>query len=273
MRIVVTSDLHYSQSLRAAVDAFVPRLRDLAADLLIVAGDVGEGPHWFDACLGALDDVAPARAVLAGNHDVWSRRRYGGPNSRTLLEETLPAIAARHGWTWLDHETWRRNGIAVVGSMAWYDYSAADPRLGYTPEQYAVTKATVNADGRFIDWPESDPAIAARLGEAMLSRLTAAAQDPTVTEVVVVTHVPLFEPCMVRRPPDHPDAARWNFSNAYFGNLTLGRQVLAEPKVRHVISGHSHCGGHWPVPRPGPPLRTQVVASDYGEPAAVVLDL
>ena len=41
------------------------------------------------------------------------------------------------------------------------------------------------------------------------------------------------------RKPNNRD---WGFSNAYFGNLTLGAQVLERQKVSHVISGHTHVG-------------------------------
>jgi hypothetical protein len=41
---------------------------------------------------------------------------------------------------------------------------------------------------------------------------------------------------MLRKPDDFD----WGFSNAYFGNLTLGRQVLeTSKKVQAVVSGHT----------------------------------
>ncbi len=44
---------------------------------------------------------------------------------------------------------------------------------------------------------------------------------------------------MLRKPDDFD----WGFSNAYFGNLTLGRQVLeTSKKVQAVVSGHTHIG-------------------------------
>ena len=75
---------------------------------------------------------------------------------------------------------------------------------------------------------------------------------------------------MVRKPGDE----RWGFSNAYFGNLTLGAGVLREPKVRAVVSGHTHAARRAEVRRPGgASVRAEVVGSDYGAPAFVLLDL
>jgi 3',5'-cyclic AMP phosphodiesterase CpdA len=269
MRLVVTSDLHYSPGHRSAVDAFAAEVAALAPDVLVLAGDVAEGPEWFDACLARFAAIGCPRAVVAGNHDVWSRRGKGGPDSRALLDAVLPALAARHGFVWLEGESLRLGDVAVAGSLAWYDYSAADLRLGRAGAEYARRKGEFNADAWYVDWPEGDPEVAARLGDGLVARVLAEAARPDVREVVVVTHVPLFDACMRRLAAHEPDAARWNFTNAYFGNLTLGARIAAVGKVRHVVSGHTHCGGDWTVGG----LRAQVVGSDYGRPAAVVLDL
>jgi hypothetical protein len=73
------------------------------------------------------------------------------------------------------------------------------------------------------------------------------------------------------RLPDNPD---WGFSNAYFGNLTLGRRVLARRKVSHILSGHTHVGRHCPVQRAdAPAVEVRVVPSEYEKPAWVGLTL
>jgi hypothetical protein len=76
--------------------------------------------------------------------------------------------------------------------------------------------------------------------------------------------VPLVEGQMHREAGD----ARWAFSNAYFGNLTLGQKVLARRKVSHVISGHTHRGKHSRIERTdGPTVEAYTLASDYEKPA------
>jgi hypothetical protein len=79
-----------------------------------------------------------------------------------------------------------------------------------------------------------------------------------------------LEEQMERRPDD----PRWGFSNAYFGNLTLGREVLREPKVRAIVSGHTHFGKRATLTRSGAPdVEAVVVTTDYGEPGYAVVEL
>jgi hypothetical protein len=174
---------------------------------------------------------------------------------------------------WLEDAVWRREDLAVVGTLAWYDYSAADPDLSsYPPEYFARHKGKYNNDANFIGWPWSDPAFAARLGDAFIARLMRQEADPAVRAIVVVTHVPLFEPQVPRKPGD----LRWGMSNAYFGNLALGRRVLAARKVCAVVSGHTHAGRSALLPRPqvpdAPAIALSVVPSDYGAPAYLTLE-
>ncbi|MCS7161373.1 MAG: hypothetical protein RMJ19_12950, partial [Gemmatales bacterium] len=117
------------------------------------------------------------------------------------------------------------------------DYSAADPQLGYGPEVYAREKRFFSTDDR-INWPWSDLEFADMVSRQFLVRLDAVVARPEVAHIIVITHVPILEEQLLRRLGDR----YWGFSNAYFGNLTLGRQVLRRPKVCLVVSGHTHIG-------------------------------
>ncbi len=89
-------------------------------------------------------------------------------------------------------------------------------------------------------------------------------------QTVVVTHVPLLECQVLRRPGD----ADWGFSNAYFGNLALGREVLRRKKVTQVVSGHTHIERHGTERRAdGGTVEVRVLGSDYGRPAWLGLTL
>jgi len=168
---------------------------------------------------------------------------------------------------WLEGAVWRRAGVAVVGSLAWYDYSAVDPRFAdVAPEEFAANKGRFNLDARYVNWTWSDVALATRLGDDLCARLEATEQDPTVRAILLVTHVPIFKEQMCRKPHD----PRWAYSNAYFGNLTLGRRVLASRKLAAVVSGHTHVGREGAVRRMDAPnvaaVPVAVLASDYGSP-------
>jgi hypothetical protein len=270
MKIVVTSDLHLGITSEQAIRELAARIAAEAPALTVLAGDLGEPLSQFAACLGLFAGLPGDVAVLVGNHDVWAR---GGHQSRELWESELPATVRAHGMVWLEDADWRRDGVAVVGTIAWYDYSAVDPDLpAYPPEQFAQLKGRFNLDARFVDWPWSDQAFAARVGDAFYDRLLSAEADSAVQAIVVATHVPLFDAQMCRKPHD----PKWGFSNAYFGNLTLGSRVLEASKVCAVVSGHTHVGRSGVVPRgpdaDSPPLSVAVIPSDYHTPAYLAVE-
>ncbi len=140
---------------------------------------------------------------------------------------------------------------------------------GVRRRDYALQKGRVNNDARCLDWPWGDREFAAELLAGFEQRLGALAADSGVRDTLVVTHVPPFEANMLRKPGDFA----WNFSNAYFGNFTLGRAIAACPKVSHVVSGHTHVGASWRAPGAAGEILSSVVDSDYGRPATVELNL
>lgn len=273
MRLIVTSDLHHDHrghlTSPEQIDALARRIAAEHPDLVVLAGDLGHGVDEFLACVGHFQKVAPRLAVLAGNHDVWrdDERALG---SQQLFERELPAACASLGAVWLEGASLRVGEVAIAGSMAWYDYSAIDPQHRALAARVGALKGAMSNDAHWIDWPWSDPELAARLGDRLDAELAALERDPGVACVAVVTHVPLLEEQMIRKPHDE----RWGVSNAFFGNLTLGDRVTARAKVRLVVSGHTHGGrlGERLVAGRAP-LTYAVVPSDYGEPAYLTFEL
>jgi hypothetical protein len=239
--------------------------------LTVLAGDIGEGLPNFVECLKLFAQLPGDVAVLVGNHDVWARANY---SSQDLWERRLPEAVQAAGMLWLEETVWQHDGFAVAGSLAWYDYSAADPTLPpHPPELFAKMKGYYNADARFVHWPWSDQEFATILGDALCERLQQLEADPSVHGVLVTSHVPLFEEQMLRKPDD-PD---WGFSNAYFGNLTLGQRVLKmSSKVQAVVSGHTHVKREGLVKRAGllgeQGIVVSVLGSDYYAPLYSVID-
>ena len=265
--IIVASDLHLGITEEAPIRALATEIAAQQPDLTVLAGDIGEGLARISACLSVFAQLPGRVAVVAGNHDVWTFR--GGPSSQDMWERLVPQAVRGAGMIWLEDETCRVGDVAVVGSLAWYDYSGVDPTVPpYPPEHFVSEKPSRNLDGRYVTWPWSDVDFAERLGDKLCARLEALEADASVRDVLVVTHVPLCER-QLRRRPDDP---RWGFGNAYFGNLTLGRRVLAFPKVRRIVSGHTHIPAQGMEPRPGlPDVPVEVVPSDFGSPRAITL--
>lgn len=269
-KIVVTSDLHLGITSEESLQALARQIAAEQPALTVLAGDLGEPLERFVACLKLFTALPGEVGVLAGNHDVWAR---DGHSSQELWEKYLPEAVRAEGMLWLEERVWRQDGLAVVGSLAWYDYSAADAEAALYPAAFfASSKRKYNNDARYIDWAWSDPELATRLGDALCERLHTLDADAEVRSILVVTHVPLFEAQMCRKPGD----AGWGFSNAYFGNLTLGQRVLEARKVRAVVSGHTHIGRQGYAARSRfsdmSPVAVSVIASEYGSPGYVVVD-
>ncbi len=266
VRIAVTSDLHYDPEGRltppSKVRAIAERIRDEAPDVVVTAGDLGHGLSQFRECLSCFYGLGVPVGVLAGNHDLW-RDPQSGYSSLDLWQEHLPKAVEDAGAVWLEKENILMRDVAIVGSMTWYDYSALDPGLTFSVDQLFRMKARLNNDAYWIDWEYTDPEFAGVLLEGLCLRLQRAAAHPGISDVVVVTHVPILDGQMARKPHD----LNWATSNAYFGNLTVGAMVLSEPKVRAIVSGHTHVGREGTVRRGNlPPVQFYVVPSEYGRP-------
>ncbi len=273
MRLAVTSDLHFDfvghLTRPEAITAMVVQIARSQPDAVVLAGDIAAGFAAFEACLAQFEGLGIPVGVVAGNHDLW-RDNELGMSTEKLWGGALEKAAEDAGLVWLESHPIRVGDVAVVGSMCWYDYSAVDAAVRMTPDELARAKNSLNGDGRHMDWARTDPDFAAELERELLRKIDVQQSDPSVRSVAVVTHVPLLEEQMTRKPADH----RWGTSNAYFGNLTTGRAVMERSKVKAIISGHSHVGHEAIVERPRlDPVLTHVVPSDYGTPKFVLLEL
>ena len=116
------------------------------------------------------------------------------------------------------------------------------------------------------DWNDVRFSFQCRSG--LLDRLDALDAEDKASQVIVVTHVPVFREQQVDRPNDLLK------SSAYFYNFTTGNALKAYRKITHVISGHTHRGTSGTVQGDdGHPIRLGVIASDYHAPDYVVLDI
>jgi hypothetical protein len=268
VKLAFTSDLHLPITEDERISALGREVQTFAPQAFVVVGDVGESLADVKRGLQLLrEHVSCPIWVLAGNHDVWARPPY---DSRQLWLEQVPAAVRAAGCQWLEGTSFVLDGVAVAGTIAWYDYSAADPSVQASRLEFAQQKFHYNADALRIDWEWADPEFAERVSVPLLSQLDHLDSDPSVRQVVVATHVPIVEEQMHRDPSD----PRWAFSNAYFGNLTLGRKVLAHRKVSHIVSGHTHRGKQGAIKRTdGPAVETHVLASDYEKPVWLGLNI
>jgi 3',5'-cyclic AMP phosphodiesterase CpdA len=267
--VAVASDLHLGIASAGVLRSLASAVAARDPDAVVLAGDVAEGPSLFLEALRIFSGALPEAAllVLPGNHDLWARE---GATSADLFSRLLPGLARDGGFRWLEGDPFAKGGTAVAGSVAWYDYSAAEPGLDLGPGWYASHRREIMADGREMDPDWDDRAFAAERSRALLADLDALEARPDVSRVLVVSHVPLLEEQVARKPWD----PAWARGTAYFGNLTLGAEVLRRPKVVSLVSGHTHVGKRAVVyRRAGPPVTALVVGSDYGRPAFVTVEV
>ena len=234
VKVAFTSDLHLPITTAERIGTLGREIADFDPAALVVAGDLAETPKEFARCLKIIRDAVTCPVwVLAGNHDLWAHPPF---DSQRLWLERVPQAIDEAGCKWFEGKSFTLGDTAIAGTIGWYDYSAADPVVKATAPEFAQKKINFNADALRIDWAWSDPEFAEKVAMPFLATLDALEADPAVKRVVAVTHVPLLEEQMCR-DSGNPD---WAFSNAYFGNLTLGRKVVERSKVSHIISGHTH---------------------------------
>lgn len=147
MRLVAVADPHYDDDRRPRVEAIAQAVCGAEADVLVLAGDCSaDGPERIGAVLDLFTDFEGVRLMLPGNHDLWQ----DGPHFDTtrIYEETVPQIAADHGFHCLDRGPVIVDDTAFVGSMGWYDYEMRQreaPVDGLTVTPIEVSRG---ADGK-----------------------------------------------------------------------------------------------------------------------------
>ncbi len=246
-RLAVTADLHFGT--RDAVDrgATVPLVAGLCADppdLLVLAGDIGAGDE-FDACLALFDGLTCRKALVPGNHDVWVRSDDARGDSWAVYDDFIPRVAAAHGFHVLDRSplVFPEVGLAVVGSMNWYDYSWGRDRLPAAWPDYAerlkskrFTRGRHN-DAVFVRWPFDDPGFTRHAVEALEAHVAEAlARVPAA--VLVTHHPPFYGLAYPRDDRDDPDGLLWD---AFGGNARLEALIEAwGGRVPLAFCGHTH---------------------------------
>lgn len=260
MKLAVTADLHYdiARSVEPA-RRLAAQICELDSDVLLVLGDVGgrdvgivrEGLRLFDGFRGR-------KFFVAGNHDIWTDP---GEDSLDRLERVLPEICEETGFHNLDMSPAVVDGVGLVGSMGWYDYSFRPERLGIPLRFYeakiapgaaarlegyehlladmsdvpesAMRVGTRWMDGEYVRLPMSDVDFCRRLLDRAAAHLREV--NGSCRLIVFGTHHLPF-----RELVPHHDHPGWAFGSAFLGSTRFGDLLLARPRVRYVFCGHTH---------------------------------
>jgi len=290
MKILVTADLHYDiNRSREPTRELARRVCADGGDVLVLAGDsAGADPHTLAECLALFADFRGRKLLVPGNHCLWCRN---GETSLERYQTLLPHVAVAGGFEMLDSGPVVVNGLGLVGSIGWYDYSFREESLGIplafyrakfapgaaaycgehaglveahrdrlTDRQLAI--ATRWMDGVHVRLGIDDEAFLARLTQKLRRQLSFLSQR--VERIVAITHHLPFEQLVPRGRPD-----RFAFAAAFMGSGRLGQVLRDCPKVRWVYCGHSH----WPGQVRIGGLRVVNVGSTYLEKRLEVLEV
>lgn len=265
VKLALTSDLYFPVTTAARLQDIAKQMTDFQPDAAVVAGDLAESLSDFSRVLDLFrKQLSCPIWVLPGDVDFWARPPY---DSRRLWRDLLPQAVRQSGCQWLEGQAFVLNSIAIAGTVAWYDYSAAVMAGFISDLEFAQQKYLHNADALRIDWEWSDPEFAGQVATGLLTTLDHLEQDSAVRSTVVVTHFPIVEQQLNRE-------TRKGFASAYSGNLTLGKKVLTRRKITHLISGHARINRRAEISREGlPPIEVRTLSGDYEKPAWLGLTL
>ena len=245
--IALTADLHYGTRHPAGAEATRALIADLYAtppDLLILAGDIGAGDE-FERCLQLFRDLPSQKALVPGNHDIWVRPGDPRGDSLAVYRDYLPRIAAEQGFHYLDREplVLPDMGLAIVGSMNWYDYSWVLDRLPAMAadwEDRLRTKRFLRGrhnDANYVRWPLTDVTFTQEIIAELTAQLERALK--WVPAAMLVTHHPPFRGLNYpKQQPLELDGLLWE---AFSGNLALERLIEQHgDRIPFAFCGHTH---------------------------------
>lgn len=201
--------------------------------------------NLFADCLLRFADVRSRKVLIPGNHDIWVPTD-SATDSLHRYEQELASLAEAHGFHYLDRAPLLLPdaGLALVGSINWYDYSwAIDSIRKLFPEEESrlATKQFTRGrhnDANFVRWAFDDAAFTNRVVDRLESHLADSLTQ--VPRAIVVTHHPAFYNIAFPRSalPRVLDSYLWD---AFAGNTRLEAILAVHPdKVPFAFSGHTH---------------------------------
>lgn len=259
MRIAFTSDLHVDVSPRnrEAARLVAERMRAHRPDVIAIAGDVGNTLEDLRESLSLFSGTDATCLFVAGNHDVWVESRGGRRlDSREKYFGGIPDVCERCGFIDLGQWPIVLGRVGFVGSLGWYDYTFADPRLGLSEDDYwrGRWEGEIWWDREMTFWPSlraqgegsepdgraRDPEVCSDLAGILDAHLREV--EPSVERIVAVVHTLPYLATLPRRDPPC-------YLDAFTGSERLGRLLDSHPTVTHHIGGHKHLPGEWELGR------------------------
>lgn len=263
MKIIITSDLHYEQlTAIPRIKEMVEKIKQEKPDAVILAGDLGEAESSFGDCLELFQGLDCPVGVIAGNHDLWCF--YSPFDSEELWSQVFPNITKEMGFVWMENENIYLDNIAIVGSIIWYDYSYRNPEYELSPDSFFDTHHKENwSDGHYMEWDRTNKEFSREVVDEFMCRIDEAEIQDNITDIVVVSHIPMFREQSYGLPRDN------RIADSFFYNTRAGDLLTYCKKVKYVVSGHTHRGRSRQIGD----LHLMTVDSDYGRPKYITLEV
>lgn len=230
MNIAFTADWHLEGPVNhTAFHSLVRKLVELEPEIIVVAGDVGEG-EAFSTGLEVLGRCKGVKLLVPGNHDLMGSSVTGYQR----YSEELPGLVSAAGFQLLDQQPWIApdGDLAIVGTMNWFDFTFVEKdRL--TSEEWAECLRPGRRASEFaLGLPDEQFALqlATRCQEQLASL------PASVKQTIAVTHYPAVRQMVLNRKPS-PQGLRFL---ARCGNTKLERALLEDARVTRVVCGHTH---------------------------------
>ena len=237
MKIGLISDLHTDVTPlnKAIVPHLIEAVKAAQLDVFVLAGDLARHLIQLSETLNAfhLADLACEKLFVPGNHDIWAIETPDVTSEQKC--EIISTLCYECGFHPLMDAPLIKGQIGFCGTIGWYDYSFAPAEYDFSDAQYAekTLMGAVWNDKRYAKWSETDRGVARRFESALKAQIVALRGD--VSRIVVVTHHVPFQAC-IRYRGELP----WDFFRAFMGSKHLGEICLEEPRVTHVLFGHTH---------------------------------
>ncbi len=260
MRVILTSDLHYDvPRSKGPTEEIARKIAAAGGDLLVLVGDSASiDLTVLEQLFGLFEGFRGPKLFTPGNHEMWVPK---GGDSFRRYEVELASVCVKHGVHYLDAGPYYANGVAVVGSVGWYDYSFRSPALKVPLRFYEAKVAPGRAEAdehyrHLIDGYDDLPpgstdiivrwmdGVRANLGMSdveftgmLVDRLRQHLDDASKRAeriVVAIHHVPFAE--LVPRPI----VLNFAFVSAFMGSESFGALIEKYPQVRDVYCGHAH---------------------------------
>ena len=247
LRIALTADLHYGTRHTAgnlATLELAAHLFDNPPDLFVLAGDIGAGAD-FARCLDLFAKLPSLKALVPGNHDIWTTSNDPRGNSQRLYQQVLPELAEERGFHYLDRGPLLlpEFRLAVAGSINWYDYSWAIDALKEATDDWEERLRTKrflrgrHNDAQFVRWPYTDASFTSEVVDTLTRHIDEGLAQ--MDRVIVVTHHPPFQSLNYpAREPYGLDDLLWR---AFSGNSRLeGVLEQRNERIPFAFCGHTH---------------------------------